>query len=74
MIGVSPECIGKYKGRRTGLRGLPNVSPAYQSMNVDGLYPAGEGAGYAGGIHSAAIEGVEVAQAVARSRTSGHAS
>ncbi|WJN78754.1 NAD(FAD)-utilizing dehydrogenase, sll0175-related [Burkholderia anthina] len=46
----------------------------YQSMNVEGLYPAGEGAGYAGGIYSAAIDGIEVAQAVALSLTSGHAS
>lgn len=37
----------------------------YQSMNVQGLYPAGEGAGYAGGIYSAAIDGIEVAQALA---------
>lgn len=46
----------------------------YQSINVDGLYPAGEGAGYAGGIYSAAIDGIEVAQAVALSMTSGHTS
>ncbi len=39
----------------------------YQSVNVAGLYPAGEGAGYAGGIMSAAIDGIEVAEAVARS-------
>ncbi|ARP91152.1 hypothetical protein CAL14_13335 [Bordetella genomosp. 9] len=38
----------------------------YQSVNVAGLYPAGEGAGYAGGIYSAAIDGIEVAEAVAR--------
>ncbi|WP_233851599.1 NAD(P)/FAD-dependent oxidoreductase [Paraburkholderia sp. HD33-4] len=37
----------------------------YQSVNVNGLYPAGEGAGYAGGIYSAAIDGIEVAEAVA---------
>jgi uncharacterized FAD-dependent dehydrogenase len=37
----------------------------YQSINVKGLYPAGEGAGYAGGIYSAAIDGIEVAEAVA---------
>jgi uncharacterized protein len=37
----------------------------YQSVNVEGLYPAGEGAGYAGGIYSAAIDGIEVAEAVA---------
>ncbi|NML31953.1 NAD(P)/FAD-dependent oxidoreductase [Paraburkholderia antibiotica] len=37
----------------------------YQSVNTKGLYPAGEGAGYAGGIYSAAIDGIEVAEAVA---------
>ena len=38
---------------------------SYQSLNVKGLYPAGEGAGYAGGIMSAAIDGIKVAEAVA---------
>ena len=38
---------------------------AYQSVNIKGLYPAGEGAGYAGGIYSAAIDGIKVAEAVA---------
>ena len=37
----------------------------YQSLNVKGLYPAGEGAGYAGGILSAAIDGIKIAEAVA---------
>ena len=32
----------------------------YQSLNTRGLYPAGEGASYAGGIYSAAIDGIEV--------------
>jgi len=36
-----------------------------QSTNVAGLFPAGEGAGYAGGIMSAAVDGIEVAEAVA---------
>ena len=36
-----------------------------QSLNVRGLYPAGEGAGYAGGILSAGIDGIKVAEAVA---------
>jgi uncharacterized FAD-dependent dehydrogenase len=36
-----------------------------QSINTPGLYPAGEGAGYAGGIMSAAIDGIKVAEAVA---------
>ena len=37
----------------------------FQSLNVKGLFPAGEGAGYAGGILSAAIDGIKVAEAVA---------
>ena len=37
----------------------------YQSLNTEGLYPAGEGAGYAGGILSAGIDGIKVAEAVA---------
>ena len=37
----------------------------YQSINTAGLYPAGEGASYAGGILSAAVDGIEVAEAVA---------
>lgn len=37
----------------------------FQSLNVEGLYPAGEGAGYAGGILTAAIDGIRVAEAVA---------
>jgi len=37
-----------------------------QSVNVRGLYPAGEGAGYAGGILSAGVDGIRVAEAVAR--------
>ncbi len=36
-----------------------------QSVNIAGLYPAGEGAGYAGGIMSAAVDGIEVAEALA---------
>jgi uncharacterized protein len=39
----------------------------FQSPNIKGLYPAGEGAGYAGGILSAAVDGIKVAEAVALS-------
>lgn len=39
----------------------------YQSVNTNGLYPAGEGAGYAGGILSAGIDGIKVAEAIALS-------
>jgi uncharacterized FAD-dependent dehydrogenase len=38
-----------------------------QSLNLPGLFPAGEGAGYAGGILSAGVEGIKAAEAVARS-------
>ena len=37
----------------------------FQSLNTKGLFPAGEGAGYAGGILSAAVDGIKVAEAVA---------
>lgn len=40
-----------------------------QSINTRGLYPTGEGAGYAGGILSAAVDGIEVAEALALSMT-----
>ncbi len=39
----------------------------FQSLNVRGLFPAGEGASYAGGILSAGVDGIKVAEAVARS-------
>ena len=39
----------------------------FQSINTRGLYPAGEGAGYAGGILSAGVDGIKVAEAVALS-------
>ena len=41
----------------------------FQSLNVKGMYPAGEGASYAGGILSAGVDGIEVAEAVALSMT-----
>ncbi len=37
-----------------------------QSLNVRGLYPGGEGAGYAGGILSAGVDGIKLGEAVAR--------
>jgi uncharacterized FAD-dependent dehydrogenase len=37
---------------------------SYQNLSVKGLYPAGEGAGYAGGIMSAGVDGIEVAEAL----------
>ena len=44
---------------------------AFESVNTRGLYPAGEGAGYAGGILSAAVDGIEVAEVVALSMVKG---
>lgn len=43
----------------------------FQSVNTLGLYPAGEGAGYAGGILSAGVDGIKVAEAVALSMVAG---
>ncbi len=43
----------------------------FQSLNVERLFPGGEGAGYAGGILSAAIDGIKLAEAVARSIVEG---
>ena len=34
------------------------------SSNIDGIYPCGEGAGYAGGIQTSAIDGIKVAEAI----------
>ena len=45
--------------------------PNFQSLNIKGLYPAGEGAGYAGGIMSAGVDGIKVAEAVALDYFSG---
>jgi uncharacterized FAD-dependent dehydrogenase len=39
---------------------------SFQSLNIKGLFPAGEGAGYAGGILSAGVDGIRVAEAVAK--------
>jgi len=44
----------------------------FQSVNITGLYPAGEGAGYAGGILSSAMDGIKVAEAVALSMVVAH--
>jgi len=41
----------------------------FQSVNTRGLYPGGEGAGYAGGILSAGVDGIKLAEAVARDMT-----
>ena len=40
---------------------------SFQSVSIKGIYPCGEGAGYAGGIMSAAIDGIKIAEAIAAS-------
>jgi hypothetical protein len=45
-------------------------SANFESLNTKGLYPAGEGAGFAGGILSAGVDGIKVAEAIALSLTS----
>ncbi len=47
---------------------MPRDASSLQSINTPGLYPGGEGAGYAGGILSAAIDGIKLAEQVALNR------
>ena len=47
---------------------IPRDSTTLACLNTPGLYPAGEGAGYAGGILSAAIDGIKVAEQLALAR------
>ncbi|CAL9227509.1 unnamed protein product [Arabidopsis halleri] len=46
---------------------IPQSNETYESTSLKGLYPVGEGAGYAGGIVSAAVDGMCLGFAVARS-------
>lgn len=46
---------------------IPRNPETYESTSVRGLYPVGEGAGYAGGIVSAAVDGMYAGFAVAKS-------
>jgi uncharacterized FAD-dependent dehydrogenase len=45
---------------------IPRDADSYESTSVKGLYPVGEGAGYAGGIISAAVDGMHAGFAVAK--------
>jgi hypothetical protein len=62
LTAVETRTSSPVRIRRHDARGHP---ARFQSINTEGLYPAGEGAGYAGGIMSAAIDGIQVAEAVA---------
>ncbi|SBO42553.1 NAD(P)/FAD-dependent oxidoreductase [Cyanobium sp. NIES-981] len=50
---------------------MPRHATSLESLNTPGLYPGGEGAGYAGGILSAAIDGIKLAEQVALALQSG---
>ena len=41
----------------------------YESINIKGIYPCGEGAGYAGGITTSAMDGLKVAEAIIKKYT-----
>ena len=66
----SPAFIDEYTGQKNlellaGLKQLISVSDIHntlQAVGLEGVYPCGEGAGYAGGIMSAAVDGLRVAQ------------
>ena len=49
---------------------VPRHPETLQSLDWPGLYPGGEGAGYAGGIVSAAVDGMRIARAIVRARSS----
>ena len=52
--------------RRSSPVRIVRDSESLQSISLKGLYPCGEGAGYAGGIMSAAVDGIKCAEAVCR--------
>jgi hypothetical protein len=49
---------------------IPRDSEKLHHIRIKGLYPCGEGSGYAGGIVSSAVDGMNVAEAVARELSS----
>jgi uncharacterized protein len=68
LTGVETRTSAPIRIQRFEERGISKAEAnplRFQSISTRGLYPAGEGAGYAGGIMSAAIDGLKVAEAVA---------
>ena len=63
FMGAEATLIGIESRTSAPLRILRDE--CYQSLGVRGLYPAGEGAGYAGGIMSSAIDGIKIADTIA---------
>ena len=56
---------GAEQGEGAATEGAPAAPAAMRAVQGSGLYPCGEGAGYAGGIMSAAVDGLRVAEAIA---------
>lgn len=61
-----PDCVlAGVESRTSSPVRMERDSESYQAEGIKGLYPCGEGAGYAGGITSAAMDGIRVAEAIA---------
>ncbi|MDI9402282.1 MAG: hypothetical protein QM516_00280, partial [Limnohabitans sp.] len=67
LTGVETRTSSPIRITRDDAKDSDPTSGDMQSLNTIGLYPTGEGAGYAGGILSASIDGIKVAEAVSRS-------
>jgi len=67
LTGVETRTSSPIRVTRDDAKDSDPTSGDMQSLNTIGLYPTGEGAGYAGGILSASIDGIKVAEAVSRS-------
>ena len=63
FVSAEATLIGIESRTSAPLRVLRNQQ--YESIGLHGLYPAGEGAGYAGGIMSSAVDGVKIADTIA---------
>ena len=57
------------ESRSSGPLRMPRDSESRLALGFENLYPTGEGAGYAGGILSAAVDGIKVAEAIALNTT-----
>ena len=71
LTGVETRTSSPIRITRHDAKDSDPTSGDMQSLNTLGLYPTGEGAGYAGGILSASIDGIKVAEAVSRSLVAG---
>ena len=73
LTGVETRTSSPIRITRDDAKDSAPTSGDMQSLNTIGLYPTGEGAGYAGGILSASIDGIKIAEAVSRSLAAGRA-